>query len=116
MIFEVSIRNCKSIPFQIGGTANHVHILCTLPRTMSLADLSEEVKKSSSKWIKTKGSQYRNFYWHEGYGGFSVGWSQVETVKKYIRNQKKHHYKISFMDEYKRLLDENGVEYDEKYL
>jgi putative transposase len=110
------LRNCKSIPFQIGGTSNHVHILCTLPRTMSLADLSEEVKKSSSKWIKTKGSRYRDFYWHEGYGGFSVGWSQVETVKKYIQNQKKHHYKVCFMDEYKRLLDENGVDYDEKYL
>jgi len=110
------LRNCKSISFQIGGTSDHIHVLCTLPRTMTLADLAEEIKKSSSKWIKTKGLNYQNFYWQEGYGAFSVGWSQVETVKRYIKNQKQHHAKISFIDEYKRLLDENGVEYEEKYL
>jgi len=110
------LRNCKSIPFQIGGTSDHIHILCTLPRTITLADLAEEVKKRSSKWIKTKGPQYKSFYWQEGYGGFSVGWSQVETIKKYIMNQKKHHANVSFMDEYKRLLKENGIEFDERYL
>ena len=110
------LSNCKSIPYQIGGTSDHIHILCTLPRTMTLADLAEEIKKSSSKWIKTKGKGYLNFYWQEGYGGFSIGWSQVETVRKYIRDQKQHHAKISFIDEYKRLLDENGIEYDERYL
>jgi putative transposase len=110
------LKNIKSIPFQICGTSDHIHILCTLPRTMTLADLAEEVKKSSSKWIKTKGVHYRNFYWQEGYGGLSVGWSQVETVKRYISNQKQHHAKIRFIDEYKQLLKENGIEYDEKYL
>lgn len=110
------LRNIKSIPFQIGGTSDHIHILCTLPRTMNLANLAEEIKKSSSRWIKTKGSWYKDFYWQEGYGGFSVGWSQVESVKNYIRNQKQHHEKVSFMEEYKRLLDENGIEYDERYL
>jgi REP element-mobilizing transposase RayT len=110
------LSNCKSIPYQIGGTSDHIHILCTLPRTMTLADLAEEIKKSSSKWIKTKGKGYLNFYWQEGYGGFSIGWSQVETVRKYIRDQKQHHAKISFIDEFKRLLDENGIEYDERYL
>lgn len=110
------LKNCKSIPFQIGGTSDHIHILCTLPRTMTLARIAEEIKKSSSKWIKTKGSHYRNFYWQDGYGGFSVGWSQIETVKRYISNQKQHHGKVNFIDEYKRLLDENGVEYDERYL
>jgi REP element-mobilizing transposase RayT len=63
-------------------TKNNVHILCTLPKTMSIADLTEEVKKSSSKWIKTKGVHYQNFYWQDGYGGFSVGWSQIEMVKR----------------------------------
>ena len=110
------LKSSKSIPFQIGGTSNHIHILCTLHRTMTLADLAEEVKKSSSKWIKTKGPHYKNFYWQEGYGAFSVGWSQVDTVKRYIRNQKQHHAKVSFIDEYKRLLDENGIEYDEETL
>jgi putative transposase len=110
------LKNHKSIPFQIGGTSDHVHILCTLPKTMTLANLSEEVKKSSSKWIKTKGEHYRNFYWQEGYGGFSVGWSQIESVKEYIINQKRHHLKIDFREEYKALLRENGIEFDERYL
>ena len=110
------LKNNKSIPFQIGGTSDHIHILCTLPRTISLAELAEEVKKSSSKWIKTKGDHYRIFYWQEGYGGFSVGWSQIETVKSYIKNQKQHHRKVDFMEEYKILLKENGIEFDERYL
>jgi len=110
------LKNYRSIPFQIGGTSDHVHLLCTLPKTMALADLVEEIKRSSSKWIKSKGSDYLCFYWQDGYGGFSVGWSQIEEVKEYIRNQKAHHEKISFIDEYKRLLNENGIDYDEKYL
>lgn len=67
------LKNCKSVPIQIGGTSDHIHILCTLPKTMSIAELSEEIKKSSSKWIKTKGSWYNNFYWQDGYSGFSIG-------------------------------------------
>ena len=110
------LRNYKSIPIQIGGTSDHVHMLCTLPKTMTPADLVEEVKKSSSKWIKTKGLRYRNFYWQDGYGGFSVGWSQVDTVKNYIRDQKQHHRKVQFIDEYKNLLDEYGISYEERYL
>jgi putative transposase len=110
------LRNLKSIPLQIGGTNDHVHILCTLPKTMTIADLMEEVKKSSSKWIKSKSPKMTDFYWQNGYGGFSVGWSQIETVKKYIKNQNEHHSRIQFMDEYKNLLEENGIEYDEKYL
>lgn len=110
------LKNYRSIPFQIGGTPDHVHVLCTLPKTMTLADLVEEIKRSSSKWIKSKGPEYYNFYWQDGYGAFSVGWSQIEEVKEYIRNQKVHHDKTSFTEEYKMLLDENGVSYDEKYL
>jgi putative transposase len=110
------LRNHKSCPLQIGGTSNHVHILCTLPKTVTLADLVEEVKKSSSRWIKTKGIHYRNFYWQDGYGGFSVSSSGVEAVKEYIATQKEHHKKLSMMDEYKNLLDEYGIPYEERYL
>jgi putative transposase len=74
------LKNIKSIPIQIGGTSDHIHILCTLPKTMSIADLSEEVKKSSSKWIKTKGSKYKDFYWQDGYGGFSLSYSGVSSI------------------------------------
>lgn len=110
------LKNYKSIPIKIGGTSDHIHVLCTLPKTMSLADLTEEIKKSSSKWIKTKGQCYKDFYWQDGYGGFSVGWSQLDTVKYYISNQKEHHNNVSFIDEYKRLLEDNGIDYEEKYL
>jgi putative transposase len=110
------LRNYKSNPIQIGGTSDHIHILCTLPKTMAPADLLEEVKKSSSKWIKTKGPHYHNFYWQDGYGGFSVSNYGVDTVKKYILNQKKHHEKLSFTDEYKTLLDAYGIDYEERFL
>ena len=110
------LKNLKSMPIRIGGTSDHLHVLCTLPKTMTLADLVEEIKKSSSKWIKSKGERYKNFYWQDGYGGFSVSSFHVEVLKNYISNQKQHHQKISFLDEYKLLLDEYGIEYDEKYL
>jgi len=110
------LKNLKSSPLQIGGTSDHIHILCTLPKTMAAADLVEEIKKSSSKWIKTKGVHYKNFFWQDGYGGFSVSNSGVETVKRYILNQKKHHEKVSFMDEYKTLLEAYGITYEDRYL
>jgi putative transposase len=110
------LRNLKSIPIRIGGTTNHIHVLCTLPKTMAPADLVEEIKKSSSKWIKTKGKRFAYFYWQDGYGGFSVSNFHVDVIKNYISNQKKHHMTVSAMEEYKKLLDENGVDYDEKYL
>ena len=110
------LRNLKSIPIKIGGTSDHLHVLCTLPKTMSLADLVEEIKKSSSKWIKSKGSMYRNFFWQNGYGGFSVSHSMLKVVKNYITNQKQHHGKVSFIDEYKALLQEYGIAYEEKFL
>jgi putative transposase len=110
------LKNLKSIPIQIGGTTDHLHLLCTLHKTVTLADLMEEVKKSSSKWIKSKGSDYQNFYWQDGYGGFSVSSSGVEVVKKYIISQKEHHKKLSVIDEYRNLLEEYGIPYEERYL
>ena len=110
------LKNLKSIPVKIGGTSNHIHILCTLPKTMNIADLAEEIKKSSSKWMKTKGPAFRNFYWQDGYGGFSVSHSGVDAVSRYISSQKQHHKEIPFIDEYKTLLKENGIDFDERYL
>ena len=110
------LKNYKSNPIQIGGTSNHIHILCTLPKTMAPSDLVEEIKKSSSKWIKTKGPEYQNFYWQDGYGGFSVSNSGVDSVRKYILTQKEHHKTVSWLDEYKKLLDAYGINYEEKYL
>ena len=79
-------------------------------------DLIEKIKTSSSKWIKTKGARFSEFYWQHGYGGFSVNPQQVEVVRKYIRNQENHHKKITFQDEYRAFLKKYDVEYDERYV
>ena len=78
--------------------------------------LLEEVKSNSSKWIKTKGSTYENFYWQNGYGAFSVNPSQVDRVISYIANQHHHHAKKTFQDEYRAILKKYQMEYDERYV
>jgi len=109
-------RGLESHPVQVGGYRNHVHILCLLGRKVPQTKLLEELKKRSSKWIKTQGQQYQNFYWQDGYGIFSVSPGKVEVVSKYIQNQELHHRKMSFREEYRRFLDKYHVDYDEKYL
>lgn len=82
---------CKALecnPVQVGGCKNHVHILCLLSKKVAQAELLEEVKKRSSKWIKTKDVKYSNFYWQDGYGIFSVNPRKVDIVMRYILNQK----------------------------
>ncbi|SRR5258708_4753604 len=81
-------RPFKSPSLAIDGTADHVHILFSLGRVTKVADLVEEVKTESSKWIETKGPGFRNFHWQAGYGAFSIGQSNVAQLKRYIRNQK----------------------------
>ena len=105
---------CQSI--KIGGYTDHIHILCKLSKKIALMKLVEEVKSHSSKWIKTKGEDYSNFYWQNGYGAFSVNPSQVETVIAYIANQHQHHSKKNFQDEYRAILKKYQVEFDEKYV
>ena len=100
----------------IGGTTNNVHVLCVLNKNMALSKMVEEVKRSSSKWIKSKDPFYRQFGWQNGYGAFSVSQSKVEIVVKYIQNQEEHHKKMLFVDELKMFLREYGVEYKEEYL
>ena len=78
--------------------------------------LIEEVKKNSSKWIKAKGEQYANFYWQNGYGGFSVNATETEVVIKYIQNQEEHHKKRTFKEEYRLFLKKYKIEYDERYV
>lgn len=78
--------------------------------------LVEEVKSHSSKWIKSKGEGYENFYWQDGYGAFSVNPAEIEVVERYIKNQKNHHEKKSFQTEYRAFLKKYEVEYDEKYV
>ncbi|HUT34414.1 MAG TPA: IS200/IS605 family transposase [Planctomycetota bacterium] len=107
---------CGCPALRIGGTEDHVHILLSLSRTMAVSDLVEEVKKGASKWIKTKGPDYRLFTWQAGYGAFSIGQSQAEAVTRYIDGQREHHKKRAFQDEFRALLRRYQVEFDERYV
>jgi len=78
--------------------------------------LIEKVKSYSSKWIKTKGNNYQNFYWQRGYGAFSVNPTEIDIVKKYISKQEEHHKKTTFQDEYRAFLKKYKIDYDEKYV
>ena len=109
-------RNLGGEAFRVGGIADHVHIVTTLPRTLAQAELIEEVKKASSKWIKSLGSQYAAFYWQRGYGAFSVSRSQLDSVTKYVERQEEHHRSISFQDEYRAFLEKYQVQFDERYV
>ena len=106
----------KSPALIIDGASDHLHTLFSLSRVVTIADLVEEVKTESSKWIKTKGQEFRNFHWQNGYGAFSISQSEVATVKRYIGRQKERHRRVTFQDEYRRFLAAYEVEYDERYV
>ncbi|MBZ9627764.1 IS200/IS605 family transposase [Psychroflexus sp. CAK57W] len=103
-------------PIKIGGYTNHVHILCKLSQKVLLMTLLNKLKSNSSKWIKTKGKRYSQFYWQDGYGAFSVNPSQVGIVINYIANQKQHHKMKTFKSEYRAFLHKYNVDYDERYV
>jgi putative transposase len=110
---------CKELecqPIKIGGYVDHIHILSALSRKIAVMKLLEEVKRSSSRWIKTKGPDYKDFYWQDGYGIFSVNPYELDVVVRYIANQKAHHEKKTFNDEYRGFLKRYNVEYDERYV
>ena len=109
-------RAYESPALIINGTEDHVHSLTILSRKITVAKLIEEVKKSSSKWIKTKGTLYRNFYWQSGYAALGIGQSNIEALKRYIANQKEHHRQKTFQEEYMEFLKKYNIEYDERYV
>jgi REP element-mobilizing transposase RayT len=109
-------KNLECYPLKIGGHHDHVHILCTLSKNVALKTLLEEIKSHSSKWMKTKDERLRGFYWQNGYGAFSVRPSDIDIVTAYIQNQKEHHQKKSFQDEYRTFLKKYNVEFDERYV
>ena len=109
-------RELKSPSLAIDGTDDHVHILFSLARVVTIANIVEEVKTSASKWIKTKGREFRNFHWQKGYGAFSIGQSNVASLKRYIESQKEHHRRITFQDEYRKFLAAYGIDFDERYI
>lgn len=100
----------------VGTVDDHAHILCSLHRTTTIAQLVEEVKTSSSSRIKEEASALKGFHWQNGYGAFSVSPSNIEQVKTYIAGQEEHHRKRTFQEEYRLMLERHGIEYDERYV
>src|SRR5450755_957919 len=96
---------CPSI--LINSVEDHVHILFELARTVTVSQVVEDVKKSSSKWIKTQGAEFSGFAWQAGYAAFAVSESNVQAVRDYIANQKEHHRQRSFQEEYRAFLERN---------
>ena len=91
-------------------------MVTTLPRTVTQAQLIEQIKKTSSKWIKALDARYRGFFWQRGYGAFSVSPSQLDAVLQYVETQEEHHRTRTFQEEYRELLHRHGVEFDERYV
>jgi REP element-mobilizing transposase RayT len=110
------LSNLGCQPIIVGGVEDHVHMLCALARTCNAADMVKEVKRGSSLWIKSKGQHLHEFSWQNGYGIFSIGFSQVPAVKDYIAGQEEHHRSISFQDEFRELLRRYEIDYDEQFV
>jgi putative transposase len=111
-----SLRGMKCPAAVVGGTADHVQALFQFGRTIEVADLVGELKKQSSRWVKEKSQAMRGFYWQEGYGAFSVSFSDIKRVYDYIANQEKHHEKKTFQNEFRALLRKHELEWDERYV
>ncbi|MGA7616947.1 MAG: IS200/IS605 family transposase [Thermoanaerobaculia bacterium] len=108
------LKTLDTIPLEIGGISDHVHILAGIRATHRIADLLREIKSEASSWVHDE-LNVRDFAWQEGYAGFSVSPSSVDGVRRYIRNQEDHHRQSTFEEEYRKLLTEAGIEFDERY-
>ena len=110
------VKNRKSVLIRINGTENHLHILCDIHSTIALSDFVKEIKIASNKWIKESGKFPQFESWSEGYCGLSYSQREKEMLINYIKNQKEHHKKTSFEEEYRALLKEHNIDFEEKYL
>jgi len=110
------LKKYESPAILINSAEDHVHMLFSQSRTHSLADLVEQVKKGTTKWLKTKGRAFAPFHWQNGYGAFSVSQSNVKKVTADIQNQKEHHKRQSFQDEFRAFLKRHEIEFEERYV
>ncbi len=110
------IRELGGVPIRVGGVADHVHLLVQLPATLALADVVRDIKANSSGWIHDTFPSHREFAWQIGYGGFTVSKSVLCDLEFYIAHQKEHHAKEPFEPELLRYLQNNEVEYDERFV
>lgn len=110
------VANHDGTLLKAGSVSDHIHLLIAHPRKFAPADLVQDMKTGSSKWIKTRGVRYRSFYWQSGYGMFSVSPSDRHAVESYLERQADHHRTVSFQDEYRRLLRTHDIEWNEDYV
>jgi REP-associated tyrosine transposase len=110
------VRGRKSVLTEIGGTADHVHLLVSFGRDISVSDMVRDVKAVSSQWVHGKFPTRQAFAWQAGYGAFSVSQSDIEAVRAYIRNQVEHHRQRTFQEEYREFLRRHQIEWDERYV
>jgi len=111
-----TLRGNKCTLLDAGGMPDHVHLLISMSREMSAADLARIVKSTSSKWIHDTFPNMAYFAWQAGYGAFSVSYSELGGVKRYIGNQAEHHRTMTFQDEFRLFLKKHDLEWDEKYV
>ena len=109
------IRSIDSPYVVVGGVADHVHILFDMGKMHAPVEFVEQVKRESSKFVKTLGPEYSDFYWQRGYGMFSVSPTLLEDAESYLRNQVEHHQKKTFQEEFQEFLRRYGIDYDERY-
>jgi putative transposase len=109
-------RNSKCESYRVGGTSDHVHFAIRLSRTIAIANLVEELKTSSSKWLKTQQPELHGFSWQRGYGAFSICQNELDDLVNYISNQEEHHKVKTFQEEYLALLKKYEMQYDERYV
>ncbi|HEY8961392.1 MAG TPA: IS200/IS605 family transposase [Luteolibacter sp.] len=112
----VVLENLGCPAVLINSVEDHVHLLFDLGRKISVSKAVEEVKKTSSKWLKTNGAVFANFSWQAGYGAFAVSESNLAAVREYIANQREHHRKKTFQNEYRQFLERHRIAFDERYV
>ena len=111
-----TVRDLDSQYVVVGGVADHVHILFDMGKTHAPVEFVEKLKRDSSKFVKTLGTQYKDFYWQRGYGMFSVSPTHQGDVEEYVRNQEEHHRTKTFQEEYREFLKRYGIDFKEEYV
>ena len=111
-----TVRHLGGVSLALNGTADHVHLLAKLRPDRAVSDVLRDVKANASGWLHEVFPDMKDFSWQNGYGAFTVSFSQVEKVREYIARQESHHRKHSFEDEFTALLRANEIEFEEKYL
>jgi len=110
------IKNRHGHLYRINAVEDHLHILSSLHPTVCLADFVKDIKTGSTLWIKDN-SVFKSFsHWQEGYGAFTCSRREIDDLIEYIKRQEEHHRRTSFVEEYRKLLEEAGIEFDERYI